>query len=588
MKQTFKLSWALFALLALTIVTSCKKDKDDDVQEVTAGFTYQIDQTDPMTVHFTSTSVNQTSLSWEFGDGETSTETNPTHTYAAAGEYSVKLTATNSGGSDFVTQTINIVDANELQAILAGDTEKDWRLIRDVTTERYPLEVGPDEPAGTIWWAFGLNEALVVRPCMLNDTWKFKADGTLEFDDAGDYWAEGSVYPDDVDDMCAASTTMVNVDGIDVSAWSSGTHNWAIDGDQLTLTGTGAFIGLSKVATSSEVTVPQDEVTYTIEKLTEGSTDTLVVRTSYMAGETPAHWRFVLVHYDNPDDEPDIPQGTPPTANFTYSVDGMVATFTDASAEAQTYAWAFGDGETSTEASPTHTYATEGIYEVTLTVTNGAGSASVSGILLAPSTELTDAALQGTWVIAADAPKSVFVGPGLGMSNWWSVPVEFLSTGGANAGEDWTCMTDDEFIFSTGGVYEYKTNGSARNDGYMGPNEGVPSGCYTDEQIAASGNGAAFGSAIHSYELTSNGHQRIVLTNGAPYAAFIGFYKGYYGGENTNSANPPNGGNTTNTYDVMGYGTVNGAEYLLLSVDLDGDTPGGNGWSVLLTRPATN
>ncbi|MGE5383117.1 MAG: PKD domain-containing protein, partial [Omnitrophica WOR_2 bacterium] len=131
MKQTLKLSWVLFGLLAIMFVTSCKKDNNNNVNEVTAGFTYTIDATNPMIVHFTSTSTNQTSLSWDFGDNSAvSTEANPTHTYAAAGTYQVKLTATNSGGSDNVTQPVTIVNSNEMQAILAGTdaTGKTWKL----------------------------------------------------------------------------------------------------------------------------------------------------------------------------------------------------------------------------------------------------------------------------------------------------------------------------------------------------------------------------------------------------------------------------------------------------------------------------
>lgn len=587
MKQTLKLSWVLFGLLAIMFVTSCKKDNNNNVNEVTAGFTYTIDATNPMIVHFTSTSTNQTSLSWDFGDNSAvSTEANPTHTYAAAGTYQVKLTATNSGGSDNVTQPVTIVNSNEMQAILAGTdaTGKTWKLIRDVSTGRYPLQVGPDNGTGTIWWAFGKDQPLAARPCMLNDEWTFKPDGKLVFDDKGDYWAEGNVYPANANDTCTSSNTMVNVDGVDVSAWSSGTHDWAISEGKLTLTGLGAYIGLSKVATNSEVKVPQESVTYNIVKLSEGSTDTLVVETKYMTTDAipqAAYWRFVLVHYDNPADEPPMPTGTPPVAGFTFTVSDKTVTFTNTSTDAVSYAWNFGDGTgTSTDANPTYTYTTDSIYEVTLTATNPAGPSEVKAMVLVPSMTLTDAILQaGAWKIRV-AEKSVFVGPGLGMSNWWSVPLNFLTTGGANETEDWRCMTDDEFIFSAGGVYEYKTNGSARNDGYMGS----PNGCWSDAQIAASGNGAAFGSHIHSYALTSNGHQRIVLTNGASGAAFIGFYKGYYGGENTDNTVAPNNGNPTNTYEVMGYGTINGKEYLYLSVDLNGDAAGGNAWSVILQR----
>ena len=47
----------------------------------------------PATVSFTNQSLNATSYLWNFGDGATSSSTNPTHTYAAGGNYNVTLTA---------------------------------------------------------------------------------------------------------------------------------------------------------------------------------------------------------------------------------------------------------------------------------------------------------------------------------------------------------------------------------------------------------------------------------------------------------------------------------------------------------------
>jgi len=62
--------------------------------------------TAPLTVAFTDTSTGQpTSWVWTFGDGGTSTAQSPTHTYTAAGTYSVTLTATNSLGSNTLTKT---------------------------------------------------------------------------------------------------------------------------------------------------------------------------------------------------------------------------------------------------------------------------------------------------------------------------------------------------------------------------------------------------------------------------------------------------------------------------------------------------
>jgi PKD repeat protein len=59
----------------------------------------------PLVVQFSDTSVGSpSSWSWSFGDGNTSTLKNPSHTYTAAGTYSVSLTADNSYGSDTETK----------------------------------------------------------------------------------------------------------------------------------------------------------------------------------------------------------------------------------------------------------------------------------------------------------------------------------------------------------------------------------------------------------------------------------------------------------------------------------------------------
>ena len=63
----------------------------------------------PLTVLFTDTSENSpTSWLWSFGDGESSTLQNPSHTYSTSGTYTVKLTAANAGGSNEVTRTTYI------------------------------------------------------------------------------------------------------------------------------------------------------------------------------------------------------------------------------------------------------------------------------------------------------------------------------------------------------------------------------------------------------------------------------------------------------------------------------------------------
>ena len=75
-----------------------------------ASFTYSgAGNYAPCNVTFTNTSQNATSYSWNFGDGGTSTATNPSHTFTTGGTFTVQLTATGTGGSNTTSQTVNIL-----------------------------------------------------------------------------------------------------------------------------------------------------------------------------------------------------------------------------------------------------------------------------------------------------------------------------------------------------------------------------------------------------------------------------------------------------------------------------------------------
>jgi len=63
----------------------------------------------PLTVHFTDTSTNSpTTWNWSFGDGNYSTQQNPTYIYSVNGTYTVTLNASNSLGSNTTTMVITV------------------------------------------------------------------------------------------------------------------------------------------------------------------------------------------------------------------------------------------------------------------------------------------------------------------------------------------------------------------------------------------------------------------------------------------------------------------------------------------------
>ncbi len=130
---------------------------------------------------------------------------------------------------------------------------------------------------------------------------------------------------------------------------------------------------------------------------------------------------------------PDNPTPTPPTpgpgtgnentggetkelkADFTFEVDALTVQFKDASEGATAYLWNFGDENTSTEASPEHTYDAAGTYTVKLTVQDAAGNSksvekevSVAGAVKAyfTATAQTDRAGKFGKIFTLDATAS--------------------------------------------------------------------------------------------------------------------------------------------------------------------------------------
>ena len=83
----------------------------------------------PLAVNFSSDGSNDTetpnlNYAWNFGDGKTSTEANPTHTYSTNGDYNVTLTVTDEGGkTGQATQRIFVGStAPTIQNIAVSDT----------------------------------------------------------------------------------------------------------------------------------------------------------------------------------------------------------------------------------------------------------------------------------------------------------------------------------------------------------------------------------------------------------------------------------------------------------------------------------
>lgn len=96
-------------------VTLTAKDKNGleatSSAEVPVGFPIALFSYEALklNVQFTNNSVNASSYSWDFGDGTTSEEENPAHTFPAEGSYTVILTAIDGSDESTTSQDIYVV-----------------------------------------------------------------------------------------------------------------------------------------------------------------------------------------------------------------------------------------------------------------------------------------------------------------------------------------------------------------------------------------------------------------------------------------------------------------------------------------------
>ncbi|MBP5677841.1 MAG: gliding motility-associated C-terminal domain-containing protein [Bacteroidales bacterium] len=111
----------------------------------------------PYTVQFNNTGRGESYL-WDFGDGTTSTLTNPSHTYATGGIYTVTLTAFTSASacttSDEVTHTIHVIGNNTTPSTSF------------ISCNNTPVQIGPSPQLGASyqWLSTDVSDPAVANP----------------------------------------------------------------------------------------------------------------------------------------------------------------------------------------------------------------------------------------------------------------------------------------------------------------------------------------------------------------------------------------------------------------------------------------
>lgn len=108
---------SIASALGVSLGSALGDDLGDDADTAEAGASVEATT---HTFRFVFTGDSAASLLWDFGDGTTSTDWTPVHTYASAGTYTYTCTATNSLGSDTCTGTVTVTDAPADQRSLTG------------------------------------------------------------------------------------------------------------------------------------------------------------------------------------------------------------------------------------------------------------------------------------------------------------------------------------------------------------------------------------------------------------------------------------------------------------------------------------
>lgn len=130
MKNSTLFQKLTFLMVSVILFASCNDETDTPVFPISATIFHSVKDKQ---VAFTALTHSAVSWSWDFGDGQTSTEQNPVHVYSKGGYYQAILTATDAAGSK-AADTINLaLDLSTINYLTGnpnapGYKGKTWKL----------------------------------------------------------------------------------------------------------------------------------------------------------------------------------------------------------------------------------------------------------------------------------------------------------------------------------------------------------------------------------------------------------------------------------------------------------------------------
>ncbi len=384
-------------------------------------------------------SINSGSLSflWEFGDGNTSSSTNPTHTYANAGQYNVKLTATtaNTGCKSVFTKNVYQFPKPNADFVVpqGGVCSNVEASISNTST----IASGKQGA----WWSFGDNSNS--SNFQGNHTYTSSGTFTIKLLAVSEFNCKDSTEkqitvketpkPSFIaNQYCAKKQTIFTNTSIEafpgpVYQWTFSdntsfgtkdvTKSWLKE-DHYTVTLKTSYANGCSASITEEIEIlPQPKAEFEVQDICSGEMANLVNKTFDSRNDIQFFWDFSIgtstdrnpqvrfepsvtttytiilaASYPNACSDTAYRSFTVnenPVCDFTYQNLGKLQySFTPANSSYVKYYWQFGNGDVSNSTQATYTYNKKSKYNVTLEAENDKGCKCNKTITIQLTTDL--------------------------------------------------------------------------------------------------------------------------------------------------------------------------------------------------------
>ena len=375
------------------------------------GFEYNIINDNE--VHFVNISEFANDYFWDFGDGENSSEENPTHIFYEDGTYTVTLYASNSNCSEYQIFSDVVVIVTPVAASIQFEQTDFCKPVTiqffdvsgsNVTSRQWTFQGGNPatstatnptvtyQTAGIYDVTLSVHNSQYSNTIVLNDTVVVGTTPVADFT----YQINGSTVSFTNNSAGASSFNWLFGDG-STSTLENPTHTYVTGGTyNATLTsindcgqnqkivslmisaepfanfssnpneGCSPFsTTFNNLSNSTNVNwtfeggapATSTDLNPTVSYLSPGSYDVQIIATNNLGSDTLLIENYVTVY-------------SQPSGGFTYNVNGTTVNFTQAVSNVSGFSWDFGDGSQSANTDPVHTYAGDGTYNVVLTYYN--------------------------------------------------------------------------------------------------------------------------------------------------------------------------------------------------------------------------